>query len=61
MRPRRQLLGLRSDTVLKTCGRQVLTYQLAFSVTPVSNGTVLIETDVIKKTASILLPKLLFP
>ena len=47
------MLFLHSSTALKTCGRQILTYQLAFIVAPGSNGTYLIEPDFMKETDNI--------
>ena len=49
MRPRRLRVSLRSDTAKKTCHKHVLTYQLAFTVAPVSNGTGVIKADFMKK------------
>ena len=60
MRPRRPYGSLRSDMAEKTCHKHVLTYQLAFTVAPVSNGTDLIKPDFMKKTATILFLTLLF-
>ena len=60
MKSRRPHVSLRSDTAGKTCGKHVLTCQLAFTVAPVSNGTDLIQSDFMKKTATILFPALLF-
>ena len=59
MRPRRPHASLRSDMAEKTCHKNVLTYQLAFTVAPLSNGTGLIKLDFMKKTAIILFPALL--
>ena len=56
MRPRKPVVSLRSDTTEKTCGKHVLTDQLAFIVAPVSNGTGLIKPNSMKKTATILFP-----
>ena len=53
-------LPLCSDTTEKTCGKHVLTYQLVFTVAPVSNGTGLIKPDFMKKTATILFQTVLF-
>ena len=53
MRLRRPRISLRSDM---TCHKHVLTYQLAFTVPPVSNGTDLIKLDFMKKTVIILFP-----
>ena len=60
MRPGRPRVSPRSETAEKTFGKHVLTYQLAFTVAPVSNGTGLIKADFMKKTATILVPPLLF-
>ena len=49
MTPRRLRVSLRSDTAEKTCGKHVLTYQLEFTVVPVSNGTAVIQPDFMKK------------
>ena len=60
MRPRRLCVSLRSDTAENTCHKHVFTYQLAFTVIPVSNGTALIKADFMKKTATILFPHFYF-
>ena len=52
MRPRKPRVSLRSDTTEKTCHSHVFTYQLAFTVAPVSNRTGLIKQDFIKKLPS---------
>ena len=49
MRPRRPRVSLRSDTAEKICHKYLFTYQLAFTVAPLSNGTSLIKPDFIKK------------
>ena len=46
MRPR---VSFHSDTPEKTCHKHVFTYQLAFIVAPISNGTALIKPDFMKK------------
>ena len=49
MRPRRPRISHRSDTDEKICHKYVFTYQLVFTVAPVSNGTGLIKPDFMKK------------
>ena len=49
MRPRKPHISFRSDMAQKTCHKHVFTYQLAFTVAPLSNGTSLIKPDFIKK------------
>ena len=60
MTPRRPRTSLRSDTAEKTCHKHVFTYQLAFTVVPLSNGTALIKPDFMEKTATIRFPALCF-
>ena len=57
MRPQRSRVSLRSDTSEKICGKHVLTYQLAFIVAPVSNGTALIKPDFMKKKLPLFFPR----
>ena len=49
MKPRRPRVSLRSDTAEKICHKHVLTYQLAFTVAPLSNRIGLIKPDFMKK------------
>ena len=61
MTPQRSRVSLRSDTAENTCYKHLLTYQLVFTVAPVSNGTALMKPDFMKKkTATILFPALCF-
>ena len=52
MRPRRPRVSRRLDMTEKTCHKHVFTYQLPFTVAPVSNRMGLIKPDFIKKRLS---------